>query len=207
MIVRDATDIDFARVVLNMRDADAFEVYSGRFDKTPQTLVADLIASRDSALGMLALCDESLCASPSGPSSVGARNIGAEVQPGEANLRAPAPAVAILGALLEAPGRASVIMIATDEWPRIAKAATRYAMRTAIPAYLAGVRSAECRCWAENLISRLWLARLGFRRVADLEQHDDLGSTFMLYRWINPKFIRAAIRRPRSAADVSSGGR
>lgn len=185
MIVRDATDVDFARVVLNMRDADAFEVYSGRFDKRPETLVADFIAARASALGLLALCDETLVAAPDERS----------------------PAVAILGALLEAPGRASVIMIATDEWPRIAKAATRYAMRKAIPAYLAGVRSAECRCWAENLISRLWLARLGFRRVADLEQHDDLGSTFMLYRWINPKFVRAAIRRPRSAADVSSGGR
>lgn len=194
MIVRDATDIDFARVVLNMRDADAFEVYSGRFDKTPATLVADFIASRDSALGMLALCDETL---------VPIERLGSA----QSESAEKPPAVAILGALLEAPGRASVIMIATDEWPRIAKAATRYAMRTAIPAYLAGVRSAECRCWAENLISRLWLARLGFKRVADLEQHDDLGSTFMLYRWINPKFVRAAIRRPRSAADVSSGGR
>lgn len=184
MIVRDATDVDFARVVLNMRNADAFEVYSGRFDKRPETLVADFIASRGSALGLLALCDESLL--PLAPG-----------QPDRSRELEPAPAVAILGALLEAPGRASVIMIATDEWPRIAKAATRYAMRVAIPAYLSGVRSAECRCWSQNFVSRLWLARLGFKRVADLEHHDDLGSTFMLYRWINPKYAHGVVAAKR----------
>lgn len=165
MIVADATDADVVRVVSLMRAHDAFEVYSGRFDKRPEVLVQDLIRARAYALGLLALSDET------------------------------GRAVALLGALLEAPARASVLMIATDEWSRIAGAATRYAMRVAIPVYLGGVRSAECRCWDGNHASRRWLERLGFRCAAILPQHDEQGSTFLLYRWIHPGH-RAVTARP-----------
>lgn len=160
MIVSDATDADIERVVRNMRAADAFEVYSGRFDKSPEALMIDLMRARRVALGLLALC------------------------------RSDGLAVALLGALLEAPARASVLMIATDEWPSISLAATRYAKRVAIPVYLGGVRSAECRCWDGNHASRRWLEALGFSCAAELPQHDDQGSTFLLYRWIAPETQR-----------------
>jgi hypothetical protein len=158
MIVRDATDVDICHVVRAMRADDAFEVYSGRFDKTPESLSADIALARMCAIGLLALCDDD----------------GAPI--------------AILGALLPAPGRADVIMIATDDWPKISTAATRFVIRKFIPCYLGGVRSAECRCWEGAAVSKRWLARLGFHCAAVLPQHDDQGSTFELWRWINPVF-------------------
>ncbi len=156
MIVRDAHIHDITRVVEHMRAEDIFEVYSGRFDKTPQALMTDLWKAKRAALGFLALCAED------------------------------GRAIALLAAFLEAPARASVLMVATDEWPEIARAATRYAIRKAIPAYLGGVKSAECRCWEGHSVSRRWLERLGFRAVATLPHHDENGSTVMLYRWLHP---------------------
>jgi predicted anti-sigma-YlaC factor YlaD len=169
MIVRPATAVDIERVVCNMRRDDVFEVYSDRFDKTPEALIADFVAARPRMLGLLALCGDG------------------------------GYAIALLGAQLVTPARADVIMIATKEWPEIAAAATRYALRKAIPIYLGGVRSAECRAWDGNHVSRRWLARLGFRVAAELPLHDESGATFLLYRWLNPKFT-GVISRNRGAA-------
>lgn len=156
MIVRDATAIDIERVVLAMRDADAFEVYAERFDKSPSALIADFVTARARALGFLALCNED------------------------------GAAVALLAALLVAPERAEVAMIATNEWHQIAAAATRFALRQAIPAYLGGVASAECRVWSGNIVARQWLKRLGFVRAATFNHYTRDGETFLLYRWVNP---------------------
>lgn len=168
MIVRDATAADIERVVPAMREKDAFEVYSDRFDKSPQALIVDLVVARQRAIALLSLADDD------------------------------GAAIAILGALLVAPARAEVMMIATAEWSKIATSATRFVLRKFIPAYLGGVRSSECRCWEGNIVSRRWLERLGYACVATLPQHDAVGSTFLLYRRVNPRYSAPVTHRVRA---------
>lgn len=157
MIVRDASEADVRAIVPAMRADDAREVYALRFTREPDHLVADILARRPFMIGLLALC-------------------GADGAP-----------IGLLGATLAAPHLADVLMVATDDWPKIALAATRASIRRIIPAYLdANVRRAECRCWVGNSASRVWLEKLGFEAEGVLRRLGGNGEDFLLYARLNP---------------------
>jgi hypothetical protein len=163
MIVRDATRIDIETVVRAMRAEDAREVYAARFTDDPEHLIDELDEGRKYCLGFLALC-------------------AGEFDP-----------IGLLGARLRSPNVASVAMIATDRWPEIAFAATRFSIRYAIPAYLgSNVHRAQCECWEGNEVSKKWLEALGFTVEGTLRALGKNGEDFIQYSWLNPKrLIRA----------------
>lgn len=95
--------------------------------------------------------------------------------------------IALMGAWLVAPRVAGLQMIATDRWPSIAHAATRFAMRQFIPKVLApNVNRGECRCWAGHHVARRWMQRLGFVEEGLLRQYGNDGGTYVQMAWLNP---------------------
>lgn len=169
MIVRAATDHDILRVSLDMRAADAREVFAARFDDNRGALATDLAANKPFCIGFLALCDD-------------------EGAP-----------IALLAAALASPTRAEVIMIATDRWRVIARAATRFALETAIPCFLdapgVGILRAECKAWVGNRVACRWLEALGFRREAVLRCYGKGGEDFAVYARLHPQRDRQATGR------------
>ncbi|MDE2579954.1 MAG: hypothetical protein KGL46_14215 [Hyphomicrobiales bacterium] len=157
MIVVDAEAADIAHVVANMRAADAREVFAARFDDDPYGLAADMVAARARCIGFLAM----------------------RADDGEP--------VALLAAALTTPTVADVLMIATDRWPDIAFAATRFAVRRAIPCYLdTNVARAECRAWEGNAVACRWLEALGFSQEGLLRRYGRAGENYRLYARLNP---------------------
>lgn len=70
--------------------------------------------------------------------------------------------IAALGATEMWPGLWSLWMFATDRWPDVAHAATRFAKREIWPALLAlGLRRGECRSAAQHEAAHRWLRHLG----------------------------------------------
>ena len=155
MIVRDATDRDLAHVVWNMRDADAREVYASRFVEDPRELVKELAALRPRCLTLSALC-------------------GADGR-----------AIGLIGAVLMWPGACSAILIATDDWPKIAFAATRWVKRVFLPIYVAPTcHRAQCEVWEGNAVSIAWLESMGAKREGRLERYGKNGEHFLPYAWL-----------------------
>jgi hypothetical protein len=70
--------------------------------------------------------------------------------------------VAVIGATEMWPGLWSMWMFATDRWPEVARAATRFAKRDMWPALLAlGLRRGECRSAAQHEMAHRWIRHLG----------------------------------------------
>ncbi|WP_320500933.1 hypothetical protein [Dongia rigui] len=70
--------------------------------------------------------------------------------------------VAVLGGTEMWPGLWSLWMFATDRWPEVARAATRFAKRELWPALLAlGLRRGECRSAAQHTMAHRWIRHLG----------------------------------------------
>lgn len=70
--------------------------------------------------------------------------------------------VAALGASEMWPGNWSVWMFATERWPEVAAAATRFALGRLRPALLGlGAHRAECRSIDDHFVAHRWLTRLG----------------------------------------------
>lgn len=70
--------------------------------------------------------------------------------------------VAVLGATEMWPGLWSMWMFATDRWPEVARAATRFAKEEMWPALLAlGLRRGECRSAVQHQMAHRWLRHLG----------------------------------------------
>ena len=152
MIIRDAAYADLVTVAALMRDDDRREILAGRFDDDLLALADDLWRARPRFLELKALCAE------------------ADVP------------VAIIGAALLWPGVASVIMFATDNWPSIAFAATRWVKREAIPVILAPrCHRLQCEAWEENRISRKWLLALGFDEEGVRRSYGKGGEHFVMY--------------------------
>jgi hypothetical protein len=159
MKVRDAAPADVAYVIPRMREADAREVYAARFTPDPQALVDDMIAGLPWRIGFLALAGDD----------------GAPI--------------ALLAAGLTTPTVAEVLMVATDDWRKIAFSATRFALRVAIPCYLGpNVRRAECKAWVGNVASRRWLKTLGFAEEGVLAAYGRRGEAFVQCAWVNSRF-------------------
>lgn len=158
MIVRDADSFDVDVVVHAMRADDAREVFAGRFVEDRQALADELVAARPYLIALKALCDD-------------------ETTP-----------IAIIGARLRWPGVASILMIATDRWPEIAFAATRWVKRVAIPVYIArNCHRGQCECWIGNGASRVWLEALGFEIEGRLRGYGKNGEDFLQYAWLRRK--------------------
>jgi hypothetical protein len=71
-------------------------------------------------------------------------------------------AVAALGGTEMWPGMWSLWMFATDRWPEVARATTRFAKCTLWPALLQlGLRRGECRSASNHAVAHRWLRHLG----------------------------------------------
>ncbi len=152
MIVRQAQFSDIANVVYSMRTADRHEVMAARFVEDDGELVRDLWAGAQFCFALLALC----------------RNDGFPV--------------AIIGGRLRWPGVASIIMIATDDWPKIALAATRWVKRVAIPDIVDPIcHRSQCEAWEDNAVSLRWLQALGYRVEGRLEGYGKNREAFLQY--------------------------
>lgn len=157
MIVRTATAADVVGVVLNLREADAREVYAGRFDGDPFSLVEDIEARRPFSISLQALCEDD----------------------GEP--------VALLGVWIAGPGLGEALMLATDDWPSIAAAAHRYVLRRFLPfVCVPNLRRMQCRCWAGHTVARRWLARLGFVEEGIARRLGKGGEDFIHCAWFPP---------------------
>jgi hypothetical protein len=141
-----------------MREADRREVYAGRFVDDPVSLSRDMIEGRPWCFALFALCDDR------------------------------GHAVAIIGGRLRWPGVASIIMIATDDWPKIARAATRWVKRVAIPKIVDPVcHRSQCEAWEGNLVTLRWLSRLGYSVEGRLDAYGKNREGFLQYARIRPE--------------------
>lgn len=102
--------------------------------------------------------------------------------------------VAALGACPIYPGVWTAWMFATDDWPRVARATTRWACQALMAAVAAaGAHRVECRSMAGHDAAHRWLERLGAVREATLPDCGKARETFYLYAW------RLSDREPRQA--------
>jgi len=92
------------------------------------------------------------------------------------------PAAAI-GAAPIFPGVLAVWMFATDDWPRVAVALTRWVRRQMMPDLLRLGHRAECRSLASHVVAHRWLESFGFVREAVLKDFGAHLETFHLYAW------------------------
>lgn len=82
------------------------------------------------------------------------------------------------------PKALAVSMLATDDWPRVAREAWRWAMRVARPTLLArGYTRAECRTMKGHEDAIRFLERLGFRLECQIPNFGASGSAFLQYAW------------------------
>jgi hypothetical protein len=92
--------------------------------------------------------------------------------------------VAVACAMPLWPGVWSVGMYATDRWPRVASATTRWILSRLMPDLIAtGAHRAECRSLATHVTAHRWLERLGAVREAALADCGRNRETFYLYAW------------------------
>ena len=75
-------------------------------------------------------------------------------------------------------------MMATDDWPRVARAVVRWGVRVARPALLAqGFERAECRTMEGHADAIRLLERLGFVLECRLPRFGASGAAFLQYAW------------------------
>ena len=102
---------------------------------------------------------------------------------GAAIARAGRP-VAAMGAIECWPGMWSVWLIATDDWPLVARATTRWArhaLETVLPQ--AGAHRCECRSIADHATAHRWLVHLGARAEAVHRDFGRMRETFITFAW------------------------
>ncbi|MCB9949168.1 MAG: hypothetical protein H6842_15305 [Rhodospirillaceae bacterium] len=92
--------------------------------------------------------------------------------------------VAVFGAVELWPGRWSALMFATEEWPGVALAVTRFVRNDVMPMLLGlGARRCEVRSMATHHDAHRWLEHLGARAEG---VHPDEGcgaEPFITYAW------------------------
>lgn len=108
--------------------------------------------------------------------------------------------VAVVGATPRWPNVWSAWAVATDDFPKVALAATRHVKRFMIPALL---RSGAHRVEAVTMRGHAaagWLERLGAKKERTLYKHGKNGETFVSFVWSRKSASRAAQKRgPRPA--------
>lgn len=107
-----------------------------------------------------------------------------------------------------------VSLMATDDWPHVAKRVVRWGWRTARPALLAlGYERAECRTIEGHTEAIELLERLGFVRECLLPRFGAQGASFLQYAWrltdhVPVQLTQSAAATPAAAdAGVEAGGR
>lgn len=162
MIVRHADDDDIFEVIHALRARDLVEVDAVRFEGSSTSIAEAMIASRPNRVADLCLATSE------------------------------GHAVALIGGGLTSPRVGSVYMVATDRWPEIALAATRWAKKDGIGRVLRTiVNRAECRCWEGHTVARRWLERLGFQLEGRHPLVGKHGEAFVTYAWLNPEPVFA----------------
>jgi hypothetical protein len=92
--------------------------------------------------------------------------------------------VSAIGAVEGWPGVWQVWMFATDRWPEVALATTRWARRVLKPALLAaGAHRAECRSLAANRATHRWLESLGAQAEARHAGYGKAAEDFITFAW------------------------
>jgi hypothetical protein len=81
------------------------------------------------------------------------------------------------------PGVWSIGLYATDAWPAVARAVTRWIKATTRDFIAGGAHRAECRSLATHTTAHRWLERLGAVREAVLPDYGRNRETFYLYAW------------------------
>jgi hypothetical protein len=89
-------------------------------------------------------------------------------------------AVAALGGIEMWPGNWSLWMYATDRWPEVARATTRFASEVLWPSLLGlGLRRGECRSALDHTVAHRWLSYLGGEVEAIYPAYGKGGETFI----------------------------
>ena len=92
--------------------------------------------------------------------------------------------IAIISAIEQSTTLWRVGMFATDEWPSVARACTKFLCKTVCPLLCdLGCNRAECRSHIDHVSANRWLERLGARRQCVLT---DLGinrDRYVQYAW------------------------
>ncbi|MBK8159446.1 MAG: hypothetical protein IPK59_12005 [Rhodospirillaceae bacterium] len=89
-------------------------------------------------------------------------------------------AVAALGGIEMWPGNWSLWMYATDRWPEVARATTRFARHVLWPSLLRlGLRRGECRSALDHDVAHRWLSYLGGEVEAIYPAYGKGGETFI----------------------------
>jgi hypothetical protein len=102
--------------------------------------------------------------------------------------------VAVACAIPSWPGVWSVGMYATDRWPEVAQATTRWIKGVLIPDLTAaGAHRAECRSLASHATAHRWLQRLGAAREARLAAYGRNREDFFLYAWTRSTLTRSTL--------------
>lgn len=103
--------------------------------------------------------------------------------------------IAVFGGAELWPGLWQVIAFATDEFPLIGAAVTRFIRTDVLPRGIArGAHRAECKSLAEHSDAHRWLEALGARREAEHPGFGRNGETFVTYAW-RPDDVRKSLRR------------
>lgn len=92
--------------------------------------------------------------------------------------------IAAIGGAPRHPGVWTAWMFATDEFPRIGRAATAFARRAILPAMIrAGAHRIEMRSAADHTEAHRWIEVLGGRAEATLREYGRDRRDFLLYAW------------------------
>jgi hypothetical protein len=99
--------------------------------------------------------------------------------------------IAVAGANHVWPGCYSVYAFATDEFPRVALAVTRFIKRNLIPLLLhQGARRAQCASHERHLDAHRWLKHLGATAEGVYDNFGKDGSAFVVFRWLRDDVAR-----------------
>jgi hypothetical protein len=145
MIVRHASDFDYAYVCKKLRAENREECAAIRGHDDPARLAREFNAFADIAAFRAAFCED---AAPRGEG------------------RAPASGepIALLAAFRAGGGLAAMHLIATPAWPQISRAAYRFMRKVVVPRWFAfhKITCAQTDVLDRGAADRAWLGRLGF---------------------------------------------
>ena len=103
--------------------------------------------------------------------------------------------IAVFGGIEAWPGLWQVIAFATDEFPLIGAAVTRFIQAEVLPNGIArGAHRAECKSLLGHSQAHRWLEVLGARREAEHPGFGRNGETFITYAWRRDD-VRQPVRR------------
>lgn len=156
MIVRPSTASDIVHIVTTMRDLSAAEAFASRGTEDRSALAREIIAAADRALLVRTLAHDT------------------------------GVPIALVGLAWTGPGRAGILFLATDSFPRIAAATHRWFCRRFMPETLAKFRRVEFTGSAPDTASGRWLASLGFFCEGVATAYGKHGEDFGHWAWINP---------------------